>query len=288
MNADLFDSAESTALAALLDDPSPRVADALRARFQARPDAARQFLGALARGADPALARHARRHLIEAGLDDPAGDFRRHLLSGRPDLETGSLLLARALRPGLDTSDCSTMLDRMAVRTRELFSEPMSARARCLILNRVLFHEEGLRGDVANYEDPANSLLPMVLTRRKGLPLSLAIIYILVARRAGFSLEPVSAPGHFMVGCFAAEETFYVDAFSGGRLIGEVELRAWLTARGAPPGPDDLGPASPRETLMRTCRNLARHCAGAGDAIGANLCSAFVAAFDSKDRTTRT
>lgn len=287
VKADRFDPAESSALAALLDDPSPRVEGALRAKFRAHPEAARAFLAEFERGPDRALARHARRHLREAGLDNPAEDFRRHLLSGRPDLETGALLLARALRPGLDSESCPTTLDRLAARARELFTDPMTARGRCLALNRVLYHEEGLRGDVISYEDPANSLIPAVLTRKKGLPLSLAVIYILVARRAGFQLEPVGAPGHFMVGCFTEEDAFFIDAFSGGRLIGEPELRAWLTARGAQPGPDDLNPASPRDTLLRMCRNLVRHCAGAGDAIGSALCADFLQSFAGTKTTTK-
>ncbi len=287
VKADRFDPAESSALAALLDDLSPKVSGALRAKFQARPEAARAFLSEFERGLDRSLARHARRHLLEAGLDNPSDDFRRHLLSGRPDLEIGSLLLARALRPNLDIESCPATLDRLAARARELFTDPMTARGRCLALNRVLYHEEGLRGDVISYEDPANSLIPAVLTRKKGLPLSLAVIYILVARRANFQLEPVGAPGHFMVGCFTEEETFFVDAFSGGRLIGEPELKAWLAAKGAQPGPNDLNPASPRDTLLRMCRNLARHCAGAGDAIGSALCADFLQAFATANPTTK-
>lgn len=280
VQTDAFDAAERAALAALLDDPSPRVGEALRARFQARPEAATAFLRGLAAGPDAALARHARRRLEEADLDDPAEELRRHLRSGRPDIETGALLLARALRPGLDAAGCPARLDALAARARELFAEPMTARARCVALNRVLFHEAGLRGDVAGYEDPANSLLPAVLERRRGLPVSLAVIYLLVARRSGFALEPVGAPGHFMVGCFTDETPFYVDAFSGGRMIGEPELRAWLAARGALVRPGDLGPCSPLEVLLRMCRNLERHCAGAGDSAGARLCAGFLAGLD--------
>ena len=78
----------------------------------------------------------------------------------------------------------------------------------CSVMNRVLFHEYGFRGAGKDFENPQNSFLHRVLERRKGLPITLSVIYILIARRLGFDLEPIGLPGRFMVGCFSDERPF--------------------------------------------------------------------------------
>ena len=79
--------------------------------------------------------------------------------------------------------------------------------------------ELGLRGNSDHYTDPANSLLDQVLSRRLGIPLSISVIYLLVAQRLGLELEPVGVPGHFLVGCYEPEGPFYLDAFNQGLLL---------------------------------------------------------------------
>ena len=73
------------------------------------------------------------------------------------------------------------------------------------MINRVLFHEWGFRGNVEQFTDPMNSFIDKVLTRRKGIPISLSVLYLLVGERLGLPLEPVGLPGHFVVGCYADE-----------------------------------------------------------------------------------
>ena len=72
----------------------------------------------------------------------------------------------------------------------------------------MLFHEWGFRGNQENYTDPRNSLLDQVLATRKGIPISLCIIYLLVAERLGLELESVGIPGHFLVGCYQEGNVF--------------------------------------------------------------------------------
>jgi hypothetical protein len=94
------------------------------------------------------------------------------------------------------------------------------------VLNRVLFHEYGFRGNVERYTDPLNSFLDEVLSRRKGLPITLSILYVLVAQRIGLILEPVGLPGHFVAGCFSEDDPFFIDAFDQGALRTPAELLA--------------------------------------------------------------
>jgi regulator of sirC expression with transglutaminase-like and TPR domain len=274
-----FPATEQAALSALLDDQSPRVRRSLLAHFEAHPAEARALLEALVAGHHRSLAWHARWFLEELRFSDPAAEFIGFIRSLAYELETGCLLMARTVWPATDFATCSERLDGLAARCRELLIEPATPRERCRVLNRVLFHEHGFRGNTEHYADPANSLLPVVLDRRRGLPLTLCVVYLLVAQRLGFALAPICTPGHFLLGYFEESEPFYVDCFEQGALRSPPEVFKWLRARGAEPTLADLAPAPVREVLARCCRNLAHHYAAAGDETHAQLFVGFVEEF---------
>ena len=110
-------------------------------------------------------------------------------------METGWYLLDRVIYPNLDSSVSSLQLDELADRVRDLLTAHSDPKQICLTINRVLFHEYGFRGAGKDFENPQNSFLHQVLEKKKGLPITLSLIYILVARRAGFDLEPIGLPG---------------------------------------------------------------------------------------------
>ena len=123
---------------------------------------------------------------------------------------------------------CCTQLDAMGARCRQLIAEPATAREKCRVVNRVLFHEYALRGNTDHYTDPLNSYLDQVLVRRKGIPISLSIVYLLVAERAGLTLSAVGLPGHFMVGCYEEHVPFFIDPFNAGVFLNAGEVFALL------------------------------------------------------------
>ena len=240
---------ERAALIALLDDPSPAVRRALRARFTALGERAGLMLREVAAGGDRQLARHALEYLEELGLSDPAAEFRAYIRGRRYELEAGSLLLARIANPRLDEAACRSQLDAMAARCRAMITEPSSTREKCRALNRVLFHECGFHGNTENYTDPRNSFLDQVLERRTGLPISLSIVYLLVAARAGLELEPVGLPGHFLVGCFSDGLPFFIDAFGAGSSAARPTCSTrWPRAPAASGPRTSRRPASPRSS----------------------------------------
>ena len=231
-------------------------------------------------GPDRLLARHATWFLRELKCGDPIADFSDFIRSLNYELETGSLLLSRTVSPALDVGACCAQLDAMAARCRELIVESATARDQCRVLSRVLFHEFGFRGNVERYTDPRNSLLDQVLARRQGLPLTLSVVYLLVAQRVGLTLEPVGLPGHFMVGCFLEDTPFFIDAFAQGVFRTPGELFAMLQRNNLEPQVTDLAPTPVREVLCRCCRNLTRHYAAAGDPAHARLFAGFVEEFE--------
>ncbi|MBS0631675.1 MAG: transglutaminase family protein [Verrucomicrobia bacterium] len=268
------------AFRSLLDDESPAVRPGLLAHFTRLGAAAAHFLQEIAGGPDRVLARHAAWFLTELKFSDPVAEFRGFIRSLNYELETGALLLSRTVSPQLDVGACCATLDAIAARCRELISAPASAREQCRIINRVLFHEWGFRGNVEHYTDPANSFLDRVLERRKGIPISLSILYLLVAQRVGLELEPVGLPGHFIVGCFSDAQPFFVDPFDKGLLLDPDEIFSLLRANQIEPKATDLMPTPVREVLCRSCRNLVNHYHAAGDPEKARLFASFIEEFN--------
>lgn len=129
-------------------------------------------------------------------------------------------------------------------------------------VNDYLFRHVGLRGDRETYEDPRNALLPQVISRRRGLPISLSIIWIDVARRLGLNAVGIGLPGHFLAGLLTSEGLLCIDPFHGGRAVGEeeaAELVSRATADRIAFRPDMLKAATHRAILTRLVRNLHLH-----------------------------
>ena len=280
METETLGAAQQDALLSLLDDPSASVRRALLAHFAQLGPVAAPFLQAVARGSNRVLAHHAAWFLDELKFSDPVAEFRGFIRSLHYELETGALLLARTVAPRLDVGECCTTLDAIAARCRELIVEPSTAREKCRILNRVLFHEWGFHGNVEHYTDPRNSFLDQVLVRRTGIPLSLSIVYLLVAGRLEIELEPVGLPGHFVVGCFTEGLPFFIDPFDRGVFRDADEILESLRANHLAPQLTDLAPTPVREVLCRSCRVLANHYAAAGEPDRAKLFAGFVEEFD--------
>ena len=281
VEAQRFADSEAKALVALLDDPSPAVRKALRERFARNGSESLDLLQDLARQPDSALAKHASQFLRELNFTDPVAEFRDFIRSLNYELETGALLLSRTVNPAVDVAACCLLLDAMAARCRELIAEPATAREKCRVLNRVLFHEYSLHGNAENYRDPLNSFLDQVLIRRKGIPISLSIVYLLVAERIGLQLEPVGLPGHFLVGCYEESAPFFVDPFNAGLLLGAEEVFELVKQSLPSASILDLAPTPVREVLTRCCRNLVNHYTDGNQTAQARLFEGFVAEFES-------
>ncbi|GBL30596.1 hypothetical protein EMGBS10_17460 [Opitutia bacterium] len=137
--------AQLAALERLLDDPSPVVRQAVAAHVKAAGTAGILWLEKLAAKAE--LAPHAHSLLADLRTVEAAAQtFLTYLRAGPIDLEEACLLLERVATPSLPPSAYTAELDRLADRTRELIAEPLELRAKCRLLCRVLFGEEGYRG----------------------------------------------------------------------------------------------------------------------------------------------
>jgi regulator of sirC expression with transglutaminase-like and TPR domain len=128
-------------------------------------------------------------------------------------LDRAALAIALEEYPTLEIDPYLRRLDTLAARTEVLAGQNRAAMNVLESLNEVLFAQEGLRGNTEDYYDPRNSFLNEVLDRKTGIPISLSVIYIEVARRIDFHLEGVGFPGHFMV----KHGHLLIDPFNLGR-----------------------------------------------------------------------
>ena len=265
---------------ALLDDESPLVRKALLAKLRDEPEEGRVFLRQIAAEDDPLLAGHARALVKSLGWVDGPGDFLSFIRSQRYELETGWFLLDRTVYPSFELSSATLFLDKLADRCRELLTLPMPARETCAVINRVLFHEYGFRGAGKDFENPENSFLHRVLERRKGLPITMSVLYLLVARRLSFDLEPIGLPNRFIVGCFDEERPFYLDPWAGGKIHDFDQMEGFLEEYSIENSGSALLPVTVADTLARGCRNLVHHYSLAQDRENARLFNTFVLEFE--------
>jgi hypothetical protein len=168
-----------------------------------------------------------------------------------PPLDEAALLIAAHVHPALDLDVWTGRLDDIAGACAEPSFDGVAHQ---------LFAVEGFRGNIERYDDPANSLLDAVLERRLGIPITLAVVMLEVARRAGVAAHGVGMPGHFLVGD-PDRPGHFCDVFSGGALLGADECAA-IFSRAVGPGhafePEMLAPTGSRAIIARMLANLER------------------------------
>lgn len=245
-----------TALIKLLDDESPKVRRAVLQEIRDRSNEGVDFLQQVARQTGSGIELHARNLLVELGADDPNGDFVAFIRSFRYELEIGCYLLERTVHPLVEWTTVARFFDAMASRCMEFIDPDSPVFEKCKQLNRVIFHEYGFSGDLDHFHDPENNFLSSVIARRRGIPISLSAIYLLVADRCGVSLDPIGAPGRFLLANFEGRNSFYLDPFDRGRFRSEEEVRQMLLTRNIEDGAEYLLPSPVGEVICRFCRNL--------------------------------
>jgi regulator of sirC expression with transglutaminase-like and TPR domain len=170
--------------------------------------------------------------------------FTHAALSPDPDLAIAALMIARVEYPKLDAGPYLDRLDDLGREAgRRVAAAGPGAHARVMALNAYLFGELRFAGNQVQYEDPRNSFLNEVLDRRTGIPITLALLYIEVARRAGVRVEGINFPGHFLLRCPARyglpdADDLIIDAFHGGQLLSRDDCRDLLRNLGDAFDPD--------------------------------------------------
>jgi regulator of sirC expression with transglutaminase-like and TPR domain len=165
----------------------------------------------------------------------------------------------------LSLAQLATIAHRVEMLLRfEGITEPEIMPAETVaIINRVLFEEEGFTGNRENYYDAENSYLDRVLVRRTGIPITLSIVYMEIARQTGLTMQGIGLPGHFVVGYWSplggAMPDLILDPYNNGRLLTLEECAHRVHAAYGEDirfTPEWLQPMSNRQILARVLNNL--------------------------------
>ena len=202
---------------------------------------------------------------LNARTGEVAAALQKAMDGSGDDLASAALAIARVEYPSLDSGPYLARLDRMgeeaAVRVKEGRNDSLRA------FNEYLYDEQRFVGNRERYDDPRNSFINEVLDRRTGIPISLAVVYLEVARRAGLQVEGVNFPGHFLLRAHdggasdARSEVSIIDPFHGGARLSEYDCRQLLRQHVGDEAAFDaslLAPATRHDIVVRILVNLKR------------------------------
>jgi len=182
-------------------------------------------------------------------------------------LARATLLIARIEYPRLDPEPYIARLDAMGEAARRAIARHIdttgdtSSLSGVTALNDYLFDELQFVGNRDNYEDPRNSCLNEVIDRRTGIPITLSVVYMEVARRAGLQVDGVNFPGHFLVRCPEQKGHLIIDPFHAGALLSEHKCRLLLqkhVGNEVAFSKSLLAPATREQIVVRMLLNLKR------------------------------
>jgi len=181
----------------------------------------------------------------------------RYLLEEDPPkgrLDRAALELAAIEFPGLEWEPFLDQLNQLAAQLADRMRNFNDGRDFVETAQRFLFGELGFQGNVDDFFDPRNSFLNQVLERRMGIPISLSVLYMEVARRLSMPVFGIGLPRHFVLEYDDGRYSTYIDPFHGGRLISEREC--YQLAGASVADPSLLRRVSKKEIMMRMLQNL--------------------------------
>lgn len=177
------------------------------------------------------------------------------------DVPLAALWVSAAENPGLDVAAARRELAEVAERAARRAAAVDNPFERFDAVRTYLFEHRGFRGNVDDYDDPANSYLDRVLATGLGIPITLSLIAVEALRAAGFEARGVALPGHFVVRFARGGRVLWCDPYHGGAIVTEEDCRDLVSRSTGRPTlfrRDDLHGTTGRATLVRLLRNLKR------------------------------
>ncbi len=185
---------------------------------------------------------------------------------GEIELDLAALELAALDHPGIDLDEYLDELTDIEIALRAADGDAAGSAAQAQALSSVMVEEFGFSGDRTHYDDPQNADLIAVVDRRLGLPISLSILYVAMARRLGWSAMPLNTPGHVLVRLGDASDPLIIDPFNDGRIVAPAQVEALLEQMtGQARFSEGMLPLSNRSALVRLLLNQATRAEQAGD-----------------------
>ena len=250
-------SSQFDAITRLFRDDDPETVGLVKEQLVLRGESAIEELRDLVNADSAIVAAHAQ-DVLHAIAGKRASSELESLLRHQEDipLDKACWLIAEALLPWVDCDEFRRMLDEWGGELRRrLKKTPIHDSAESVATLITYLHDElGFDGNIENYYNHENSLLPCVMENRRGLPLTLTLLYIFVAERAGISVQGVNLPGHFIARC----GEIYFDPFHQGRILSIADCADILARQQIELSDEHLENPGTRQIVARLLANL-RH-----------------------------
>jgi regulator of sirC expression with transglutaminase-like and TPR domain len=257
-SAEALSPSQKAALLKLLTDDDMAVYHTIRGKILSYGQAAGEWLRPHTLSSDPVLRRRAHELVHFLARQDADNSFLAFCLNQGEDLdiEEGAWLLSRTQYPDINVAAYQALFDSYAGDLRERIDFGATPEGILASINQYLFTDLGFVGNETNYYDPDNSYLNRVLDRRTGNPISLCLVYLLIARRLRLPIVGIGMPGHFLIRFQSSTGEVFIDAFNRGKLLSKADCVKYLihTSHGFQEG--YLSPVSHRRVLLRVCSNL--------------------------------
>ncbi len=252
---------EFLAVIQLLDDPDEQMAEVLAAKLRSYGPAIvpllRHYLAAL----NSLRAQQTLEEVIHSFQKDALAELEALVKQAAVEqqdinLEEASLLISRFGYPETNREEISARLDEISLRVHVLFIQTQHPNDLNLLMciNRAFFEEEKFRGAEEEYYNPDNSYVHTLIAHKRGIPISLAVLYILVAERAGVDMYGIGLPAHFVV--FHPELNVFIDAYNNGLFLSESDCHRFVTDIGFEFDSSMLKRVPNTYILMRLLKNI--------------------------------
>lgn len=256
----MVSKAEIKSLLYLMDDPDPFVHKSVLNRFDELGENAVPLLDeyrlSVKNSEDIQKIEDLIHELTFSGLQV---DFLEVLQSGvknRKDLEVAAFTLARFGNPTLRISDYTEKLDHFADIVESGIRYKLDERRKMKHLIKFVFEDLHFRGDTKDYHNPANCFMDQVIDRRIGLPITLSMVVMFIARRLEMPFFGVNMPIHFMLNYIGEKEEVLIDPYDNGAIVTYDQCYFFLKKNNIEPKPEHFQIASDVDILIRCTRNL--------------------------------
>ncbi len=264
------ENSELKALIKLLDDSDPEILDHIRRKLISLGAGAIPMLEEeWGKSFDPLIQQRIERIVHAIQFETLVNDFKAWQNSIYHDLLEGMMLVARINYPDLNEQKVHDHLNKLYEMAHTETGLVQSPLEKIQALNRVIFEFAGFRGNTANFHSPQNSFINTVLESKKGNPLMLSVIYMLVAQRCNMPVYGVNLPEHFI--CAYQERNpvhlteyaypdadilCYINPFSRGNVFGKDAIEEFLQKLNLKPQESFFTPCRNEDILLRSLRNL--------------------------------
>lgn len=255
---DALTESRKAALISLLGDDDQSVYQSVRAKIISYGPEVVDWLKPYALSSDPVFRRRTQEIVTQFMKQFADDNFLAFCLTESADLnlEKGAWMLAKTKYPHINFAGYEALLVAYAADLTEKIDGRSEADQIFNIFNEYFFDVLGFKGNEQNYYDPENSYLNRVIDRKMGNPISLCLVYLLLAKRLHLPVTGIGLPGHFICRYQSSSEEYYIDVFNRGKLWTKANCIQYLIFRNYNLQDEYLAPVNTRRMLSRICGNL--------------------------------